>query len=307
MKKLLTVLFLLSAACASNTGKPTKVNLTYVKSPLNLPLILGYQKGIYEDAFKQAGITVEWHEINSGAQQTEAMAAGSVDFSPVLGGTSALLAAANGSDVKILNIFGRAPKAFLIMVKDPTIKTAVDLKGKTIAGPKGSVLHELLAASLTSVGLSLEDVTLVSMSFPEALTALGTGNIDGALLPSNVQKAGENLGARVLLDGEGYIKGATVTAVRGDFAKKNPELVAIFRKAHQDSVDYMNANMDEAISVGAQELGISENEVRTLLAVYDFNPTISDEDRASIEATQNFLIQAEMMPSTIDLSNLILP
>ncbi|MGL5254378.1 MAG: ABC transporter substrate-binding protein [Brevinema sp.] len=307
MKKILAIVLLLTAACSANVSKPSKVNLTYVKSPLNLPLIVGYHKGFYEDAFKQEGVAIEWHEINSGAQQTEAMAAGSIDFSPVLGGTSALLAAANGSDVKILNIFGRAPKAFIIMVKDPSIKTAADLKGKTIAGPKGSVLHELLAAALSSVGLSLQDVNLVSMSFPEALAALGVGNLSAALLPSNVQTIGKNLGARILLDGEGYIKGATVTAVRGDFAKKNPELVAVFRKAHQKSVDYMNENMDEAIAIGAKELDISEDEARELLTVYDFTPTISNEDRDSISATQNFLIQAEMMTTPVELSNLILP
>ncbi|MGL5254575.1 MAG: ABC transporter substrate-binding protein [Brevinema sp.] len=306
MKKLLAAAFLLSVACTS-TPKLTEVNLTYVKSPLNLPLIIGHQKGIFEDAFKQEGITVKWHEINSGAQQTEAMAAGSIDFSPVLGGTSALLAAANGSDVKILNIFGRAPKAYIIMVKDPSIKTAADLKGKTVAGPKGTVLHELLAAALSSVGLSLQDTTIVSMSFPEAIAALGTGNVDAALLPSNVKKAGQDLGARVLLDGEGYIKGATVTAVRGDFAEKNPKLVAIFRKAHQDSVDYMNIHLEETIVAGATELGITEDEVSDFLTAYDFDPTITDEDRLSIQATQNFLIQAEMMTTPIDLSNLILP
>ena len=83
MKKIL-VLALAFAACAAKTEMPETVNLTYVKSPLNAPLIVGYQKGIYEKAFAEKGGKIAWHEINSGAQQTEAMAAGYGAFSPVL-------------------------------------------------------------------------------------------------------------------------------------------------------------------------------------------------------------------------------
>ncbi|MGL4677611.1 MAG: ABC transporter substrate-binding protein, partial [Brevinema sp.] len=260
MKKYILIIALLIVSC-TRTEKLTEINLTYVKSPLNIPLIVAHDKGIYAEAFKKHGLTLKWHEINSGAQQTEAMAGRSIDISPTLGGTSAILAAANGVDLKILDVFSRAPKAFTVIVKDPNIKTLSNLNGKIVGGPKGSVLHQLLAAALLKANLTLTDVTLVSMGIPETLVALNTGEIDVALLPSNVKTAAQGFGARVLVDGENLIQGIIVSAVHGDFAQKYPEVVQTFREAHQEAVDYMNSNLEEALILASEALQISTNEV----------------------------------------------
>lgn len=52
----------------------------------------------------------------------------------------------------------------------------------SIAGPKGTILHELLAAYLKQGGLSIEDVKFVSMGLPQARAALENGSADCALL-----------------------------------------------------------------------------------------------------------------------------
>ena len=147
MKKKLLALLLacmtltaLLAGCGGDAKAPAKkasaplkeLKVTYVKAPLNIPSIVDKTNQTIVKGFEKDGTKVSFPEITSGAKQTEALAAGSLDIASCLGGTSAILAASNGADVKVVGIYSRAPKAFNIMVKDPAIKTAADLKGKRV-------------------------------------------------------------------------------------------------------------------------------------------------------------------------------
>lgn len=51
-----------------------KLTLTYVASPLNVPTIIERDQNIFADAFEDMGISLEYAEINSGADQTKALA-----------------------------------------------------------------------------------------------------------------------------------------------------------------------------------------------------------------------------------------
>lgn len=108
------------------------MTLTYVKFPLNTPAIIAYKKYVCRQIQRKKNITVNYAEINSGAQQTEAMAAGSVDFATVLGGSSAIFAAANGADIKVIGMFGRAPKAYMLQTKNLTVQSVKDLNKKIL-------------------------------------------------------------------------------------------------------------------------------------------------------------------------------
>ena len=197
---------LLIAGCGGDSKKAEvpdlkELRITYVKAPLNIPSIVEKKQQSFEKAFP--GVKLTFPEIASGAKQTEAMAAGELDIANALGGTSAILAAANGADVKILGIYSRAPKAFTIMVKDPSIQSVKDLKGKKIGGPKGTILHQVLLSALAAEGMSAEDVEFVNMDIPPAVAALQSGSLDAALVAGpGVYQATQN-GARILKTGEG--------------------------------------------------------------------------------------------------------
>ena len=117
-----------------------KLTLTYVTSPLNVPTIIERDQNIFEDAFEDMGISLKYAEINSGADQTQALASGDVQILYAVGATSVILSAANGADIKVLNMYSRSPKAFCMYSSDGSLTTPESLKGKTIAGPAG-ILH----------------------------------------------------------------------------------------------------------------------------------------------------------------------
>ena len=290
---------------APAAAKPGAITITYVKAPLNVPSILEKKLASFDKEFAKDNIKVSYPEITVGSKQTEALAAGSLDFAHCLGGTSAILAAANGVDLKIIGMYSRAPKAFVVLVKDSAIRNVADLKGKKIAGPKGTILHQLILAALAKNGLRPDNIQFVSMDLPSSAAALMNGSVDAALSAGPDAIRAEKSGARILTNGEGLVEATIVTAVRGDFLKKQPELVKRFLTVHQAAVDHIKANPEEALQLTAAETGLPLETVRQMLPWYDFDPTIKPSDIAELKRTQDFLIQNGMLKKSIEIEKII--
>jgi sulfonate transport system substrate-binding protein len=295
------------AAPAPAATSPKAISLTYVKAPLNIPSILEKKQAVFEKEFEKDKIAVQYSEITVGSKQTEAMAAGSLDFAHALGGTSAILAAANGVDLKVVGIYSRAPKAFVILTKGDAIKSVADLKGKKVAGPKGTILHQLILAALAKNGLKPDDIQFVSLDLPSSVAALMNGSVDAALSAGPDAIRAEKAGAQVLTTGEGLVEATIVTAVRGEFLQKHPELVKRFLAAHRATVDSIKTNPEQALAMTAAETGLPLEAVKQMYPMYDFDFTIKASDIAELKRTQDFLLQNGMLKKSIEIEKLIAP
>lgn len=285
--------------------KVSKITITYVKLPLNVPAIAAKKLGLFEKEFGPDGISIDRPELTAGPKQTEAIASGSVQFASVLSSDSAILAKVNGVDLKVISVFSRAPKAFNIMAKNPAIKGIPDLKGKIVAGPKGSLLNQLLFAALKKEGLKPADVKYVNMSGVQAQAALISGSVDAALIAGPALIKAEASGARVIANGEGLVKGLIVIAVSGPFLRNHPDLVKRYLKVHGQSLQYFRMHPEESIKLVAQETEIGEADVKRMLPWYDFDPKITEADLTDMAATQAFLKENDMLTNTIDIRDLI--
>lgn len=314
---LLLTLFTLTAILAGCGGSAPKapekkaaaplkeLKVTYVKQPLNIPSIVDKANQTIVKGFEKDGTKVTFPEISSGAKQTEALAASSLDIASCLGGTSAILAASNGADVKVVGIYSRAPKAFNIMVKDPAIKTAADLKGKRVVGPKGTILHQILAAALVKEKLTLKDVEFRSIGIPAAVNALLAGEADAALVAGADVLRAQRAGARILANGEGLVNATIVIGVSGKFLKEHPETVKKYMALHQESIDFMKKNQDKAFEFTAKETGLSPEDVKLMAPWYDFSTAITAKDLKDLEETQEFLLANDMQKKKIDIKSMI--
>ena len=262
----------------------SEINLTYVKSPLNVPSIIQKQDDLFGKEFSKDNIAVNFHEITSGPDQTQALAAGELDFLHALGGTSALIAASNGVELEILNTYSRSPKGFMILTNDDSITSAKDLVGKKVAGPKGTVLHQVLIAALKNEGHTIDDVEYINMGIPEASAALADGSVDAALIAGPTALKAINSGSKVVANGEGLVDGIIVTAVSKDFADKHP---------------------DEAMEKVANEVGLTVEETKEMYSWYDFNLDITDADIQSLKDTQDFLIANGLQEKEVNVEDLI--
>lgn len=293
-------------APAPKAAAPIKeLKVTYVKSPLNIPSIVDKNNQTLVKGFAKDNIKVTFPEINSGAKQTEALAAGSLDICSALGGTSAILAAANGVDVKIIGIYSRAPKAFVIMVKNPAIKSIADLKGKTVAGPKGTILHQILVAALAKNQLKIDDVKFMSLDIPASVNALIGGSVDAALVAGSDVLRAQRAGARVLTNGEGLVDATIVIGVSGKFLKEHPDVVKKYMAFHQENIDFMKKDPAKAYEFTAKETGLKPEDVKLMAPWYDFTTAITDKDIKDLEETQDFLMANKMQQKKIDIKSII--
>jgi NitT/TauT family transport system substrate-binding protein/sulfonate transport system substrate-binding protein len=284
-----------------------EIRVSYVRSPFNLPLIVAARRGMLKDAFAEKGVALRFLEIDSGAKQAEAMAAESLDIASVINTTSVILAAAGGNGLKIVAGFSRPAGLFAIVVRDPSIHAIADLKGKRVAGPKGTVLHQLLAAGLARAGLGLGDVDFLQMDIPAAGTALISGQVDAALLAASSVLAAEAAGARVLATAEGYVRPQLVVAARPAFLRDHPELVALYLSVLDSARAWMRAHEEEALAMGAKEEGIGVEEARALAMASHFTASIGPDEVEAMAEDVRFMLGAGMLSAAVDPATLLGP
>lgn len=308
MKKIFSLLFvlvlLLGAVALADDYSIKSLTLTYVTSPLNVPSIVDKNLGIFAKTFD--GVPVDYAEITSGADQTQALASGDVQVLYAVGGTSVILSAANGADIKVLNMYSRAPKAFCLFSKDESINSPADLAGKTIAGPTGTNLHELLVSYLASAGMTIADVEYVNMSIPDAKAALDGGSIDVAMLGGAAAYNAQNAGYHKITDGDGYIKAIICVAVTEKFYNEHPDVIEGVAKAQAEIAAYMNDNFDSAIELAANTLDLSVDAVKEMYEYYDFSTEISDADIDGFQKTADFMYESGMIDEAYDVSGLFI-
>ena len=292
-----------SAAASDTATSIDKLTVTYVTSPLNVPTIIEKDQGIFE---KELGVPVEYAELTSGADQTQALASGDVQVLYAVGATSVILSAANGADIKVLNMYSRSPKAFCMYSKDETLTTPESLKGKTIAGPAGTNLHELLVSYLAQAGMSIDDVNYVSMSIPDAKAGLDGGSVDAALLAGAVAYNADKQGYHKVTDGEGLIKAIIAVATTQKFYDEHPEVIAQLEKSQQEIADFMKENPDETMSIVAKELDLDEEAVREMYDYYDFSLNISEDDIDGFQKTADFMLESGMIDEALDVNSLFI-
>lgn len=311
MKKIITLLLVLIIGVGILSGCTEKSNLeklvvTYVTSPLNIPTMVERDKQIFSENIKSMEIPVEYAEITSGADQTQALASGDVQVLYGVGATSVILSAANGADIKVLNMYSRSPKAFAMYSKDFNINTPQDLKGKTIAGPVGTNLHQMLIAYLASANMSIEDVNYVNMSIPDSKAGLDGGSVDIALLAGPIAYTAQQQGYKLIADGEGLIDAIIAVAVTEKFYTENKAVIEALIKSQDEISKFMNENYDETVSIAAKTLDIEEQAVKDMYAYYDFSTTISEKDIEGFQRTADFMFESGMIENTIDVKTLFL-
>lgn len=283
----------------SSNDALTELVLTHVTSPLNVPSIIQKNKGIFKEEFSKNGknIEIKYAELTSGSDQTQALASGDVDILYAVGGTSVVLSAANNADIKVLNMYSKSPEAFCMYSADENIKSAEDLRGKTIAGPVGTNLHQLLVAYLEDAGMTIEDVNYVNMSIADAKAALVAG--------PTAYKAKQQ-GYNLVTNGQGLTDAIIAVAVREDFYNEHKEEIEVFMNAQAEIIDYIENNYDETMDIVATELDLDRAAVEEMYKQYDFNIEITEEDKKAFQNIADFMYETKMIEEKLDTSKLFL-
>ena len=305
MKKLFSILFLgLFSLVAQCQTWPQQLNITYVKAPFNIQNIVMKNQGLLEKEFAKEGIKINWIPIKAGLNQVRGMAAGEIDMVAAMNTSTLLIANSAGNRIVIVDGVAHPDDTFAIVAK-PEVKSIVDLKGRQIVGPKGTVLHHLLSAALKSSGIEMKDVKWVSMNLPASLTTLLGGRADAALLAAGGILAAEKAGFHALVKAKGLIETNLVLAARGDFAKEYPDVVRRVAKVNREALQWALTNKPQAIALGAKELQLSKEDAAKLFEWSHFYSDLTQKDIDALQNSQRFLLEQKMMNRSVDINTLI--
>ncbi|WP_392445239.1 ABC transporter substrate-binding protein [Sneathia vaginalis] len=213
---------------------------------------------------------------------------------------------ANGADIKILDIYSRAPKAFALFSKDASLNSPESLKGKTIAGPMGTNLHELLVSYLKSKNLTTNDVNFVNMSIPDALVALSSGKIDVALLGGPTAYKAEKAGLHKITDGEGYIEALICVATTQKYYNEHRDVIYAFLKTQKEILEFMENKPEDTKQIVCKALKLDDAAYTTMFGQYDFNSKVSDKDIEGLQKTADFMFKNKMIKKPINAKDLLI-
>jgi NitT/TauT family transport system substrate-binding protein len=140
--------------------------------------------------FAEEGITADFITFDTGAKAIPALATAQVDASGGAFSPGLVNAVQRGVDVKMVGSLSSYEEGFnsgyLMVRKDLAESGAIrdwpDFRGRSIAIPPGrpTVGDYTVARGLQQGGLTLADVNIVELPFPDMIPAFGNGNVDAA-------------------------------------------------------------------------------------------------------------------------------
>ena len=163
-------------ACAEET-----IKMGLVRSLANGALLLAEQNGY----FKQAGVKLELEYLQSSATGMASLAQGQLNI--IAGGVSAGYFNALEKNLPVIITVDRVtqPVRHNLMLRSDlkdTVKSLKDLKGKVVASnAPGSISTYEIGKLMETVGLSIADVEIKNIPFPQYAVALKNKAVDAAL------------------------------------------------------------------------------------------------------------------------------
>ena len=242
-----------AAANTAAASPAAELKLGYFGNITHAAALVGVNEGFIE---KNLGTTKLGTQVfNAGPAAIEALNAGAIDAT-YIGPNPAInsFVKSNGESISI--IAGAASGGAQLVVK-PEIKTAADLKGKTLASPQlGGTQDVALRAWLGKQGYKTNpdgggDVAINPTENAQTLKLFQNGKLDGAWLPEPwASRLVLQAGAKVLVDEKDLWDGAetgkpgefptTILIVNKKFAAEHPETVQALLKGHVAAVQWLN-------------------------------------------------------------------
>jgi NitT/TauT family transport system substrate-binding protein len=181
------------AAAASPAASPTappQVTVRFAGQPSAISdagIILAQERGY----FAEQGIVSEREVMQAAPQALPPLATGQLEMAAFAPNAALLNALGRGIAVKLVADKGREGPGFAFqslvlrpqLMESGAMQSLADLRGRRIALPSiGSTLTATLAAGLAPYGLTMEDLQIETMTFPDMVPAVANGSVDGAVL-----------------------------------------------------------------------------------------------------------------------------
>jgi sulfonate transport system substrate-binding protein len=236
------------------------------------------EQGWVEEAVGE-DVTVTWEFSAGSAPANELLRGDVVDFNSTAG-AAALLARANGSPLRTVDVLAQPEWSAIVVGPDSDIASAEDLEGRTIAALSGTDPYFFLLQTLDSVGLTTSDVEIVDLPHADGRLALQQGQVDAwAGLDPIMADAVTSDGAQLVVREPSRLS-YSVLNVREDFLEESPEAVELVLAQYERARQWIQDNPDEAVEILAAAAEIDPaiaEQVLTERTNFDVDPVPGEE------------------------------
>jgi NitT/TauT family transport system substrate-binding protein len=218
-------------------GEPVEVTVGYIPVSIYAPVFVAEAKGY----FAEQGLDVSLENVAGGSEVVALTASGQFDLAATGAGPGFWNAMAQGLPLAVVAP-GHAegsPVATPLMIskeacESGAIASVADLEGKSVSVNARGATEYWLAQALGTAGLTLDDVDLQVLAFPDAVAALSSGAIDAAMVGEPLATQAERDGIAVRLAADFPVQDVqpTVILANTDFAGANPAAVEGFVTAY---------------------------------------------------------------------------
>lgn len=165
-----------SGAEGAASGEWSTDSVTLDWATYNPLSLIVRDQGLIEEALGD-DVKVEWVQSAGSNKANELLRSGSADIASTAG-SAALFARANGSPIKVIDIYSQPEWSAIVVGADSDITSVEQLKGASIAATKGTDPYFFLLQALETAGLTLDDVEVQNLQHADGRAALEGGSVD---------------------------------------------------------------------------------------------------------------------------------
>lgn len=265
------------SGCGSSSGTTTTKDLHLDYAYYNpLSLVIRDQQ-----LLEKKGYHVTWVLSQGSNKANEGLRSKALDFGST-GGSPALLARANGTPIKTVDVYARGEWTALVVAKNSPINAVADLKGKKVAVTKGTDPYFFLLQSLATAGLSPADIEIVNLQHADGKTALERGDVDAwSGLDPFMAETIQQQGSRIIYRNPDFNSGGVLNA-REDFITAHPDSVQLVVDTYEEARKWAKTHPAELAALLASQAKVSQSVAQEELGrtALDIDPVPGDWLRA---------------------------
>ncbi|QCR71339.1 aliphatic sulfonate ABC transporter substrate-binding protein [Mycobacterium avium subsp. hominissuis] len=265
------------SGCGSSSGTTTSKDLHLDYAYYNpLSLVIRDQQ-----LLEKKGYHVTWVLSQGSNKANEGLRSKALDFGST-GGSPALLARANGTPIKTVDVYARGEWTALVVAKNSPINAVADLKGKKVAVTKGTDPYFFLLQSLATAGLSPADIEIVNLQHADGKTALERGDVDAwSGLDPFMAETIQQQGSRIIYRNPDFNSGGVLNA-REDFITAHPDSVQLVVDTYEEARKWAKTHPAELAALLASQAKVSQSVAQEELGrtALDVDPVPGDWLRA---------------------------
>ncbi|KQZ04895.1 ABC transporter substrate-binding protein [Microbacterium sp. Root53] len=212
-------------------------------------------QGLIEAALGD-GVEVEWVQSAGSNKANELLRSGSADVASTAG-SAALFARANGSPIKVIDIYSQPEWSALVVGADSEITSVEQLEGASIAATKGTDPYFFLLQALETAGLSLDDVEVQNLQHADGRAALEGGSVDAWAGLDPIMAAAEvESGAQLIYRNVDFNTYGFLNATE-DFIENHADVAQVIVDAYEEARAWALENPEETAALLAEAAGIA--------------------------------------------------